>query len=100
MRGLAVVTTVALTLLIGTAANGQPPPPATPEQRVATLKQWLQASQAQLRAYEWIETTTVVAKGGRRSPRPRSAATTVRTASSRSYPSRRANPDPRRPLVR
>ena len=27
------------------------------------LKQWLQASQAQLRAYEWIE-TTVVAKGG------------------------------------
>ena len=63
MRGLAVVTTVALTLLIGTAANGQPPPQATPEQRVATLKQWLQASQAQLRAYEWIETTTV-AKGG------------------------------------
>ena len=63
MRGLAVVTTVALTLPIGTAANAQPPPQATPEQRVATLKQWLQASQAQLRAYEWIETTTV-AKGG------------------------------------
>ena len=61
MRVLAVVATVALTLAI--AANAQSPPPATPEQRVATLKQWLQASQAQLRAYEWIEATTV-AKGG------------------------------------
>ena len=61
MRVLAVVATVALTLAI--AANAQSPPSATPEQRVATLKQWLQASQAQLRAYEWIEATTV-AKGG------------------------------------
>ena len=43
-------------------AQAQPPPP-TPEQRVAMLKQWLQASQMQLRSYEWIE-TTVVTKGG------------------------------------
>ena len=46
-----------------------PPPKANPlrhlrrEQRVAMLKQWLQASQAQLRTYEWVE-TTVITKGG------------------------------------
>ena len=45
------------------APQGQPPPPPTPEQRVAMLKQWLQASQAQLRTYEWVE-TTVITKGG------------------------------------
>jgi hypothetical protein len=44
------------------APAGQPPPP-TPQQRVAILKQWMAASQAQLRAYEWIE-TTVITKGG------------------------------------
>lgn len=43
------------------APAGQAQP--TPQQRAAMLKQWLQASQAQLRAYEWIE-TTVVSKGG------------------------------------
>lgn len=43
------------------APAGSPPP--TPQQRVAMLKQWLDASQAQLRGYEWIETTTVT-KGG------------------------------------
>ena len=45
------------------APEGQPPPPPTPQQRVAMLKQWLQASQAQLRTYEWVE-TTVITKGG------------------------------------
>ena len=44
-------------------AEQAPPPAPTPQERVATLKQWLQASQTQLRAYEWIE-TTVIAKGG------------------------------------
>lgn len=29
------------------------------QQRVAMIKQWLQASQTQLRAYEWVETTVV-----------------------------------------
>ncbi|MFZ2508312.1 MAG: hypothetical protein WAW79_07570 [Steroidobacteraceae bacterium] len=43
------------------APQGQAPP--TPQQRVAMLKQWLQASQAQLRNYEWVE-TTVISKGG------------------------------------
>jgi hypothetical protein len=47
-------------------AQAQAPPaqaPPTPQQRVAMLKQWMQASQAQLRAYEWVE-TTVISKGG------------------------------------
>lgn len=43
-------------------AQGQPPPP-TPQQRVAMLKQWLQASQVQLRSYEWVETTVVAVDG-------------------------------------
>lgn len=43
----------------GPAGQAQP----SPQQRAAMLKQWLQASQAQLRAYEWVE-TTVVSKGG------------------------------------
>lgn len=30
----------------------------TPQQRAAMLKQWLLASQNQIRAYEWVETTT------------------------------------------
>lgn len=41
------------------AAQQQP----TPQQRVAQLKAWLQASQAQLRHYEWIETTTLSMDG-------------------------------------
>lgn len=46
-----------------TPAQGQPPAPPTPQQRVEMLKQWLQMSQAQIRAYEWIE-TTVITQGG------------------------------------
>jgi hypothetical protein len=49
--------------LLVQGAQAQPPPQPTPQQRVAILQEWLKASQAQLRAYEWIE-TTVVAKGG------------------------------------
>jgi hypothetical protein len=52
------------------APQGQPQPaqsPPTPQQRVATLKQWLQASQAQLRTYEWVETTAVSVKGEEKS---------------------------------
>lgn len=41
----------------------QPQAQPTPQQRAAMLKQWLQASQNQIRAYEWIE-TTVVSKDG------------------------------------
>jgi hypothetical protein len=52
-------------VLATTIAAAQAPqgPPPTPQQRVAMLKQWMQASQAQLRSYEWVE-TTVIAKGG------------------------------------
>lgn len=39
----------------------------TPQQRAAMLKQWMQASQAQLRSYEWIETTVVSLKGAEKS---------------------------------
>jgi hypothetical protein len=54
------------TLLLAQAqqpAQGQPPPQPTPQERVAMLKQWLQASQMQLRSYEWIETTIVALDG-------------------------------------
>lgn len=50
----------AASIAMAQAPQAQPP---TPEQRVAMLKQWLQASQAQLRSYEWVE-TTVTSKGG------------------------------------
>jgi len=46
-----------------TAAAQETQAPPTPQQRVANLKAWLQTSQAQIRKYEWIE-TTVIAKGG------------------------------------
>jgi hypothetical protein len=36
---------------------------ATPDERVAALKQSLQENQARLRSYEWIETTIVSLKG-------------------------------------
>jgi hypothetical protein len=51
---------MATSIAVAQAPQGAPP---TPQQRVAMLKQWLQASQAQLRSYEWVE-TTVIAKGG------------------------------------
>jgi hypothetical protein len=44
-------------------AQAAPQAQPTPEQRVAMLKQWLQASQAQLRGYQWIE-STVISRGG------------------------------------
>jgi hypothetical protein len=37
----------------------QPAAAPTPQQRVAYLKQWLQESQARMRSYVWVETTTV-----------------------------------------
>lgn len=44
-------------------AQAQPQAQPTPQQRAAMLKQWLQASEQQMRAYEWTE-TTVVSKNG------------------------------------
>lgn len=54
-------------------AQGQPAPqtqqpPQTPQQRAALLKQWLQYSENQIRAYEWTE-TTVVSKDGQEKSR-------------------------------
>ncbi len=42
-------------------------PQETPQQRAAMLKEWMKASQAQLRHYEWIETTTVSVNGEQKS---------------------------------
>lgn len=74
---LALASGIALALSFAPMASAQATPqptqvaqssaaPAaqpTPQQRAAMLKQWLQASQAQMRTYEWIE-TTVVSKDG------------------------------------
>ena len=46
----------------------QAPPAPTPQQRVEMLQQWLKASQAQMRSYQWIE-TTVVSKDGEQKSR-------------------------------
>ena len=54
------------TLLVAQAEQ-TPPPAPTPQQHVAMLKQWLQASQSQLRRYEWIETTTLAMGGEEKS---------------------------------
>ena len=54
---------VATTSSAQQAPPAQQPPPPTPQQRVAMLQQWLKASQVQLRAYQWVE-TTVLAKAG------------------------------------
>jgi hypothetical protein len=51
---------MASSLAMAQTPQGQPP---TPQQRVAMLKQWMQSSQAQLRSYEWVE-TTIISKGG------------------------------------
>ena len=41
--------------------------PETPQQRVAELKAWLQASREQMHAYQWVETTTVSVDGEQKS---------------------------------
>jgi hypothetical protein len=63
---LAISAAVALGIAHGALAQAPAQQP-TPQQRVAMLKQWLQASQGQLRAYEWIETTAVALKGEEKS---------------------------------
>ena len=50
-------------------AQAQPPaPPPTPQQRMTQVRDWLQYSQKQIRAYEWIE-TTVISKDGQEKSR-------------------------------
>jgi hypothetical protein len=53
------------TIAMAQAPQGQPPP--SPQQRVAMLKEWLTASQMQLRSYEWVETTAISVKGEEKS---------------------------------
>jgi hypothetical protein len=59
-KKLSVALIVTLIVPIAVAAGQSAP---TPEQRVAALKQSLQDSQAQLRKFEWIETTIISLKG-------------------------------------
>ena len=59
----AAAGSAAIPLLAQAAKPGTEQAAPTPQQRAAIIKQWLQASQVQLRNYEWIE-TTVVSKGG------------------------------------
>jgi hypothetical protein len=64
MKFLTSLSIIGVVLFASNAlAQDQPAPAPTPQERVAMLKQWLQASQAQLRTYEWIE-TTAISKGG------------------------------------
>jgi len=58
---IAVLVTAVLPTLA--PAQGQQPAQPTPQERIANLKGWLEASQKQVRAYEWIE-TTVIRQGG------------------------------------
>lgn len=67
-RALLACTALALAapmFTAGAAAAAQPEP--TPEQRAAMLKEWLAASRAQLRTYQWVETTTVSKDGVQKS---------------------------------
>jgi hypothetical protein len=67
-RRASLVKTIALvSCAFAIPAHAQQPAP-TPQQRAAMLQQWLKASQAQLRAYEWVE-TTVIAKDGQEKSR-------------------------------
>jgi len=52
-----------LGLLAGAAFAQEAAPKATPEDRVAAVKQSFAASKAALRSYEWIETTALSYKG-------------------------------------
>ncbi len=67
LRAVAAVfasaTIVALGFAAGAGAQAGAEQPSPTQQRIAMLRQSLQASQQQIRAYEWVE-TTVVSYGG------------------------------------
>ncbi len=56
-----IVTVVAMGALV--PLQGQGPSKADVQQRVAELKQSVAANKAQLKQYQWLETTTVTLKG-------------------------------------
>lgn len=62
-----VLASLGLALLAGGVAAQAPQGQATPQQRAAMLREWMQASQTQLRSYQWIETTTVSVNGEQKS---------------------------------
>ena len=64
MKGCA--SALALVAIVAGGAQAAPPEP-TPQQRAAMLKEWLTASRAQLRNYQWLETTTVSKDGEQKS---------------------------------
>ncbi len=69
MKGLLAkaFTVTLLTIAQLGLAQEQQNAPLTPHQRVSMLKAWLKASQAQMRGYEWIETTVVSHEGEEKS---------------------------------
>ena len=58
-RSLVAAFCLSLLVVFAPMASAQ----QTPEQRVAAIKQWLGQSKAQLKTYQWMETTTVAVKG-------------------------------------
>ena len=56
-----IVSVVCLTLVVAFAPTASAQ--QTPEQRVMAIKQWLGQSKAQLKTYQWLETTTVSVNG-------------------------------------
>jgi len=56
-----VVSTVCLTLLVAFAPGASAQ--QSPADRVAAIKQWLAQSKAQLRGYQWTQTTVLTLKG-------------------------------------
>jgi hypothetical protein len=61
---IGVLSSAALLLVSATLASAQQP---TPQERVVALKASLAASEAILKQYEWVETTTVTLKGEQKS---------------------------------
>ena len=62
-RFLVAIAGLFLLLTSSPAASAQ----QTPEERVTAIKQWLGQSKAQLRSYQWMQTTVVTLKGEVRS---------------------------------
>ena len=59
MKGAGLAVLLATVAVAAQAQNAVP----SPQERVAMLKQWLQASQAQMHNYAWVETTVVTVGG-------------------------------------
>jgi hypothetical protein len=65
-RAVFACCVIALAMITAGPASGAQPEP-TPEQRAAMLREWLAASRANLRSYQWVETTTVSKDGEQKS---------------------------------